>query len=422
MFFAVLATGCNKPDTVGLNLLPDGDAINVSFFDTLTIETSYLPEDTLRTDAHLLYQINSSNFNFLIGHYVDPVFGPTSAELFTQLKPASTFDNANRSYDSLFLNLAYISNYGDTADEQTFEVYELDDVLSDTATYYSFNNFAYSTKVGELTFKVQDVNDSIKENDSTYLAPRMRFKLDDALGQRIFTNAATYLNDINNFKNQIKGFCIKPSASSSGSIITFDAKSIISSMVMYYSDAATPGLDSLPFYIYSTDGTIARSSRFTHDYSGFDFANPQQDIAYVQSMCGIRTKISIPYTEQLRSLGPIAINKAELVVTLASGTTADFAANDLLSLVGIDSTGSLQIIPDQSRSASLFGGTLTNNQYRFNIAQFLQQVLYGKRTNYGLYLRAPLAAQTPNRAVVSGGDSNASMKMKLQITYTKLNP
>ena len=106
---------------IGLNLLPGEDAMNVEFFDTLTLQTSYKQEDSLRTDAHLLYELQATNHQLMIGKYVDPVFGETSAELFTQVKPSAVFSNTNKTYDSLFLNLAYIiSNYGDTSALQTF--------------------------------------------------------------------------------------------------------------------------------------------------------------------------------------------------------------------------------------------------------------------------------------------------------------
>gem|GEM_PF-767873 len=442
----LLSISCNKPDSVGLNLLPGEDAMNVDFFDTLTLQTSYKQEDSLRTDAHLLYELQATNHQLMIGKYVDPVFGETSAELFTQLKPSAVFSNTNKTFDSLFLNLAYIdslflnlayiSNYGDTSALQTFEVYELTDAMYDTASYYSFNNLNYSTKVGEITFKVEDVKDSIVNIDSTKSAPRLRLRLDDVLGQKIFNSDLSDpyvlgqkifnsdLSDPSKFKETVKGFCIKPAAASYGSIINFDAKTTVSSMIMYFTDPATTGIDSLPFYFYSSDGSIARFSRFTHDYSAFDFTNPLTDKAYVQTMGGIKTKITIPYLNNLKQLGPISINKAELIINVDPGTVTNFPAPDALSLYAIDSEGQIQTLPDLTRSSTLFGGGLANNQYRFNIAQFLQQILYEKRIDYGMYLRVrvPVAFQTPNRVALTGGDSMSTLRMKLQITYTKLNP
>ncbi|HNH66450.1 MAG TPA: hypothetical protein PLB72_06370, partial [Bacteroidia bacterium] len=106
------------------------------------------------------------------------------------------------------------------------------------------------------------------------------------------------------------------------------------------------------------------------------------------------------------------------------GTTTNLPAPDALSLYAIDSVGQIQTLPDLTRSSVLFGGGLANNQYRFNIAQFLQQILYEKRIDYGMYLRirVPVAFQTPNRVVLTGGNPASTLRMKLQITYTKLNP
>lgn len=140
-------------------------------------------------------------------------------------------------------------------------------------------------------------------------------------------------------------------------------------------------------------------------------------------MGGIKTKIETPFIENLKELGPIAINKAELIINVEPGTaTSLLPANNELNLYAIDSAGDIQTMPDLTRSSALFGGSLNNSQYRYNIAQYLQQILFEKRKNYGMFLRVriPVAYQTPNRVVLVGGDPSLPLRMKLQITYTKL--
>ncbi len=417
--------GCNEPDTIGLDVLPGSDSLNVEYFDTVTVETSYQIDDSLRTDAYYA-DVALGSSHFLIGQYTDAVFGTSSASFYAQFKPKNGIDFSGKSFDSLVLNLAYLSSYGgDTSLLQTFEVYEITEDMVDTAAYYSDKTFAASsTLIGQRTFSINEIKDSITVigTDTTKIAPRLRITLDPAFGQHIFDGSPI---SVDGFKTKVKGLYVKATGASSGNIITFNAASSQSSMVLYYKDDSTESvLDSLPFYMYESDGKIPRVNRFDHDYAGFGFDFTKTDKAYVQSMSGIKTKITFPYLEALKSLGSIAINKAELVINIEPGSNDPLGSHAFLSLLGIDSAGVLFNLPDQLRASSLYGGSFSNGQYRFNIAQFVQQILYGKRTDYGLYLKAlgSNATQTPFRTIVEGGSGNSPLKMKLQITYTKLNP
>lgn len=414
---------CNEPDTIGLDVLPGSDSLNVEYLDTVSVQTSYEIDDSLRTDAYYA-DVFLGISHFLVGQYTDPIFGTSSASFYAQFKPKNGIDFSGKSFDSLVLNLAYLSSYGgDTSLMQTFEVYEITEDMVDTAACYSDKTFATSSALlGQRTFSINDIKDSITVigTDTTKIAPRLRITLDPAFGQHIFAGSPI---SVDNFKTQVKGLYVKAVGASSGNIITFNAASSQSSMVLYYKDDSTSAvLDSLPFFMYESDGKIPRVNHFDHNYSGFDFN--KTDKAYVQSMCGIKTKINFPYLNTLKSLGAIAINKAELVINIEPGSNDPLGSHASLSLRAIDSAGNLAVVPDQIRSSSLYGGSFTNGQYRFNIAQFVQQILYGKRTDYGLFLKAlgDNATQTPFRTVVEGGNANSSLKMKLQITYTKLNP
>lgn len=120
---------------------------------------------------------------------------------------------------------------------------------------------------------------------------------------------------------------------------------------------------------------------------------------------------------------PIAINKAELVVTLEPGSTSSLAASSSLNFARVDSSGNLLFTADQITETANFGGTLSNNTYRFNIARYIQQLINGDITNDGFYLLPSFSGTSAYREVIGGGaNASPSLKLKLQLTYTKLNP
>ncbi|MGI8891816.1 MAG: DUF4270 family protein, partial [Bacteroidia bacterium] len=170
----------------------------------------------------------------------------------------------------------------------------------------------------------------------------------------------------------------------------------------------------------------ARVNKFTHDYaaSQITFEDSIQGgmVSYVQSMGGVKTKINLPHLAKLRELGPIAINKAELIITIVNGSDITYDPLDRFVLLASDSAGKNVVLPDQisSITSSFFGGEYnpSTNEYKFNIPRYTQQIVNGTRDNYGLFLLASGAASNANRSIIYGG--NGQPPMRLRITYTRI--
>jgi hypothetical protein len=145
---------------------------------------------------------------------------------------------------------------------------------------------------------------------------------------------------------------------------------------------------------------------------------------YVQSMGGVKTKVVFPHLKELSKSGPIAINKAELIIQIESGSDGTYAPHDRLTLFASDSSGKNVVLPDQiaSVSSGFFGGEYNSGtkEYSFNIPRYAQQIVNGNRENYGLFLLASGAASNANRSIVGGGSNPGHTKMKLRITYTRI--
>jgi hypothetical protein len=274
--------------------------------------------------------------------------------------------------------------------------------------------------------------------DNIVSKPQLRIHLDTTFGQSMLNNPLNLADNLT-FQSFYKGLYITTENTAGllagqGNILHFMLADAQSKITLYYHSSS---VDSTQFHLKKYDlslNSVARFSHFSHDYSIVDpnllaqlSATPpkQNDVAFIQSMAGVKTKIEFPYIMNWLKLGPITINKAELVVRadLTSTYQLDtFAVPTQLVLFGINDDGTEYSIPDIAEGVGYYGGIYnpTAHEYRFNIGRYVQQVLTGKLHNNGLHLLAANGAINASRLVVGGGGANSSYRMKLNVTYTKL--
>ena len=133
----VAATSCKKhSDNVYLPSDATGDFDGYRHMDTLTVFTSTVREDSLRTD--------SLSHN-LLGVINDPVFGESKASSFAQFRlPQVGNVISSQTLDSVVLFLQFTSPtayYGDLNTNFGFKVYELDQSMNSGITH---SNTTYS--------------------------------------------------------------------------------------------------------------------------------------------------------------------------------------------------------------------------------------------------------------------------------------
>lgn len=446
---SVLLYSCkNESDVIGLDVQPLNDIIGAAFVDTTTLITKTLRVDSVRTDETLLFTGES-----ILGTYVDPVFGKTSAALYTQvrLKTLNPSFGTGVIVDSVVLSIVYNTNathYGKKQRaNQRVNVYQVTEDIVLSNAYYS--NHQLDTSLTDLA---NDYEFSPKPNDSVSITgnkykPQLRIPLNTSFGDMLIAQATsdpTSYATIEAFQTYMKGFYITTQNSTlnpgEGNIFNFLCADDLSKLTIYYRNDAA---DSLTFD-YAL-GSVARFSRCTHDYSPSNInlklseqlgSTPpaQNDVVFVQPMGGLKTKIEMPYLMNLLNQGKIAINKAELVLkvdnTDLSYQLDTFATPKNLVLLGINDDGTTYVLPDANEGDSYLGGEYdaTNKEYKFNIARYIQQVMSGQKSNNGLYLQARdgsiiigAGAIIANRVILGGGGNGAGTnKMKLNISYTKL--
>ncbi|MCW3105098.1 MAG: hypothetical protein JWO09_3538 [Bacteroidetes bacterium] len=435
---ALLASACNESSMVGLDVQPAGDLLNVGWQDSTTLVTSTVKEDSLHTDGSIIIGADA-----LLGTYLDPVFGKTSAAIYTQLRLPANNPNFGTSpvCDSVVLSLTYASDFYGKKERkvQRVNVYQLLGGLSLSNNYYSNNSLSYNSgndlANGHL-FTPRPIDKVVVMGDT--LKPHLRIPLEQNFGQVILNSPSSgSLSSNTAFQNFIKGFYITSdvtsSASGDGNILHFKLADAQTKLTIYYHNSNATNNDSLKYDISLS--SVPRFSAFEHyNYAGaYSYLSSQLTSAgtdtalFVQSLAGTKVKIEFPYLLHWNDSGKIAINKAELVIKVDTSNPLyqldTFAAPTRLVLFGITSTNTNYAVPDAYEANETFDGSYNaaNKEYRFNIDRYVQQVLNGTLPNVGLYLVASGGAVNANRVVLGSGSSQGSQKMKLNLTYTKLH-
>lgn len=433
-FFALitLAVSCKKktPENIGLPFIPGEDLLNAAFTDTLTLVAHTVKDDSLPTNKVT---------PLLLGNINDPIFGITQSSIFTQFSLSKTSPDfgTNPVLDSAVLSLVYNNTggkgqYYGTLYPQKFDVYELSEAMSSTATYYSDTLMPYYTtqQIGSKTITLNidsiDIGDTLPK-----YPPHLRVTLSKEMFQN-FLDKPVYTSSYSsndNFKTVFRGIYVVSSAntpSGEGAILYMNMTNAYSRITLYYKNDST---DSLYYYFRITTDE-ARFSHFDHDYSMTTDVQNQLNTAdnipetkvFVQPMAGVRTKITMPYISDLFKNGKISINKAELILPVdPNSITTPFTAHAKLVATIADSTYGPVIMPDYFEGATYFGGDYdsTKKEYRFNIARYVQQVLNGTRKNQGLYIITNARPTTANRVQLMGGNALTN-RMRLKISYTPL--
>ncbi|HEY9082209.1 MAG TPA: DUF4270 domain-containing protein [Vicingaceae bacterium] len=404
-------------------LVPEFDSGNANIMktDTFTIVTSLAKEDSIRTDVSI--------YN-LLGIYNDPVFGPTASSFYTQ----ATLNGLNVDFgvgavlDSAVLTLAYNNVYGDTNAAISVNVYEITEQMSTSDSYYSNQKLAYDvTPITTTTFSPKVADSVFVAFEGGNVAPHLRINLGNTFGNKIFAESGTSnLANNANFTQFFKGFYLTTTDSvqnttlspGQGAIAYFNTNSSLSTLTLYYNDTSK--------YDFIINSESAKYNRFDHNYTGTDIeaqllGGGDSTVSYVQTMAGVKTKLEVPYIKEIIKDGEVVINKAELIVTIESGTDGTYPTIPMLTLVAIDNNGQSVFLSDFFEGLDFFGGSLntTEKTYTFNIPRHLHSMIYNTTSNNGMYLVATGQSISANRSVITT-NKNQIAKLKLNITYTKL--
>lgn len=415
---------CQKePDLIGLGLVPGNDLMEHEYIDTTTVIAYTVREDSIRTDEL------SAN---LLGSVADPVFGTTTASIYTQFR----LPNVNTSFgtspvvDSIILTLTYTGVYGDSLAQKNIQVYELADNLSYDSSYYSSSTVRINpTMIGQASFALSYLQpDSI---DGEYIAPHIRIALTPAFANKLITASTTTLSNDVNFQQAFKGLYITSSNATSpgtGSILYLNLTGDMSKVTVHYHNSTDTATLNFPINSYC--------ARFTHyNHFGYQNADPVlisqfkgdttsgNDKLFIQSMGGAKIRVRFPYLTTLAKQKKIAINEAILVLENMEPDEA-YPIPSLLAIRALtsDTLTHYSTLPDEDEGSAFINGyAIDNKQYRIRITRYVQnRLLHPDDPDYGLMLMATGGSLIGNRAVLNGPGATSG-RMRLLIYYTLLD-
>jgi hypothetical protein len=421
-FFLLMTFSCKKePQDIGLNLVGN-NPFNVEISDTTTLVAYSLLDDSIRTDE--------TQYS-LLGSIYDPVFGKTTASIYSQISMALVAPDfgTNPQCDSMILSIAYAGYYGDTLTPQTVKIYELADSLEYDTSYYAGQTVAYDpTLLAEYTFTPYPT-DTVWIDSIAYAA-HLRVPMNTILGNKILTASTDVLADNNTFKEYIKGIYMTTDPQytpGSGAILYLNFYSTISKINIYYHNDST---DSLVYRVSISNTSLARFGNFNH--YGYADAAPEfqnqllngdttlgSQLLYLQSMGGVKTIIRFPYLLNWIKDQKIAINEAQLIIK-NDDPESTFNPPSSLALFSITDEGKLGFLPDQFESALYYDGNYVSNGYRFRISRYIQDILINDINNNGLYMMISGASLNANRIILNGS-GNTDGPLMLRLIYTRLN-
>lgn len=420
-------SSCNKkPDQVGLGLQPQSDELSVVFDNSSGLLSHAVREDSVRTDANAIK-------TGMLGSMMDPVFGQTTAEIFTQFRLSENGHDFGEEpiVDSLVLSLAYSSFYGDSLTEQTIKVYELSADMDPDSAYYSTYSVADSAEIASTTF-VPAPGDSVMV-DGELQKPQLRINLSEDFIQKLLDADPGVYDDNDSWLAFMKGLHITSEAvGMDGGMLLFDMWDSKTALTVYYR-TGTPQ-DTLSFVFLSNDN-CARFTAFDHnEYQDASIDLKAQildgdtatgnEMFYLQGMGGVKAQLRLPDIQEYFGEDPVAINEARLILNVYDdGAELDPASQ--LGLVMVDEDGDYVPLADAGESLSYFGGFLNEakTRYWFRISRHVQQVINGDIPNYPLILLVQGASFRANRVILHGSDEilNGDDRMLLEVTYTKVN-
>jgi hypothetical protein len=439
--FVLLLTSisCNETSLLGADLF-EGEKLNLTFTDTLSINAI-----SETTDSVLVYSTSPYYYDSVpFGKVNDPIFGLTESRIYSKLifdtATLSTIDYSTVVLDSAFLDLVYSPSriYGDVdalqTVQQTVGIYRLTEDIPSDNIYSNRKFFATeSTPFLKYSFYAKpNTPVQIFKADTVKYAARVRIPIAASLAKPFLD-----INNIRNGATWLKGLEIRPEVTSAN-FLNFSmglGKTHPTGIRVYYRASLTDTSSKVAVFPVSTQ----HFGNFQHGYKTApikDFVNNQakgNDQLFIQGMAGSNVKIEFPY---LKNLGKVAINKAELELTVVKDSKTDlFPAIDQLVLrtaqfspvqdLSFDSNYGDGVSTRPLEKMGTSGGYIrtetangeTLQKYYFNLSGHLQQMLVGKRGST-IYITPHFKEEKGSRVTLYGPKA-PKYRAKVNVYYTK---
>ena len=401
--FALLFASCEEKESdLGVDLQDPATLYNG------IVDTAYGTAVTVFDDSLLTAGLSSC----IIGNYSNPLFGTSTATLYTQVTTADnnsvTFDE-NSHIDSVVLTLAVSSVYSEASSKDShslhFEILQLDKSPMKDSAYYAFDELP----VRNVCF----FDDVVKiENSDTMIAS---MHLNDNFISLLSNHSYASAEE---FADAIKGFRIRLVDDGTPIMATINLAASATRIAVHYT--YVNGDESINRTYELTLGHSAPhfnqySNNYTGNLSVFN-NNTKDSIAgnqylYLCPMGGTNVKLNFSsFVSQFKKDHPYAvIHYAELVLPVAN--IAPVQKPSMIATFAYNSEGGIYSIPDlyDPYTSSGYDGTYTDSTgfYRIRMTQYLQRLCLSGE-DYGTLLVLNDRRSSAAHTILNGFDPTAT--------------
>jgi hypothetical protein len=379
LLFALILYSCEeKSTTIGSDLLPGTDFVEVFATDTIPVE-SY----TMYIDS--VFSTNRT-YSFLGGLY-DPYFGNTFADFVSQLRLTKKYSGGPPVVDSVKLALPITGAQGKYGIQQKVVLYEITEQLYSDSLYYSNRDPKAGLLLGSYPLPAV-------AKDSSYV---FVINMPVWVGEYLLRDT-TKLNQeggANDFRAFFKGLYVTLEAGAKSGI-----KGSVPNIPLMMALSFSTGDFKIRVYYHTykalnltfdfvINANSVRYNRYLHDFSTGEPGKKIQHIndgfkdtlSYIQGFNGVFTRIKFPEMEEFKNKMPFSVNKTKLIFTVFLDEDI-FTATTVptrIYMSYVTSSGTKSIVPDYYVSSSFFDGTFNTSAktYSFNLAAFAQEYLEG---------------------------------------------
>lgn len=403
-----VSSACDEEiNSLGSELMPNGDKIEVLYDSSFTFKSKVLRNDAIRTSNLQYYTlgiINDPYFGSFIGSYAGqflPVFTDTISKI------------TSYNIDSLVLYVAIDSIYGNPFDNIEFNLFELSSPLNEDSSYYS------DAEVSTLYNETDKISRSFEYwGDSLAV-----FVLENDFAERLLSDTLFYESDTS-FKDEFEGLAIIPSLhSSNGGTININLSSSDTKFTLYHSNDTVDSL-SLDYSVLSN-----RFAQYEYNYTGSQVEtylnnaeDENDDLMFLQGGTGLYSRI------QLTNIAPwisdtinYSILNANLTMPVYNDDNINiFSPPEKLTHYFYDDDSIFYYTDDylnllNGKNYSFDGKHNEEEQYyHFDISRHLMNIMNRLATDSCINITIVDQTKYPHRVILKTGDD-----IKLKITYTK---
>jgi hypothetical protein len=426
-----LVTSCEDDITqIGSGLLPDRDFISVKSFDTLSVWSYTLYNNSIKTD--------NSAFGFL-GQTYDPYFGSATSDFVTQLRLGSVWYYGGFTVDSVKLFLKFMNVVGNQGLSPELRLTEIGEQIYTDSSYYS-NKPVISADPGyELVIALPELKTDTINN--------LVLNLPIEFGEYLLRDTLMLFHSDTkpDFRSYFKGLHFSMSSGTDPLLASLYLESPTTENATH-----TTNHNYISIYIHEANGINTQYDlyidaynknasyiRYSHDFSTAepdkrirylnDTVNGLEDtLSYQQYLNGAFTRLIIPGLENMKNnptTANIAVNKARLSlpVYFDGGLFKPSTVPQSLIMMYRNKEGERFVVPDYSidKYHTFFDGTLdsTANVYNFNLATFVQRYLDDTTGEIKPELEIYQGSGAAHNLILKANNSSAPAKFEL--TYTE---